>query len=601
MTDMLIQTQLPHWDVTSFFPSLDSPQFASAFDGLAEAIDAFAKRFDEAGIRAASSPFVDGATATIFDELLTRSNEIAESMRLVRGYVHSLITTDAHDDEAQARNSELQLLGVELDKLGKRYAAWVGSLDVDELIARSSVAKAHEFGVRRTHENAAFLMSDAEEALASSLGPSGVGAWAKLHGNVTSRVLASVEFPDGRVETLPMAAVRGLAHDPDPDVRQAAYRAEMRTWPTVEVPLAAALNSIKGWHNVVNARRGYTDSLEPALRMNNVDRATLDAMQQAVIEALPDFRRYLRAKARLLGKGVLAWWDLSAPLGAEGRVWDWDDTATFVVGQFQTFSDRLAGLAARAFLERWIDAEPREGKRDGGFCMGVRGDESRILVNFTNDFSSVSTVAHELGHAYHNINLAHRTASQRSTPMALAETASTFCETIVNNAMLDQAADDERLGILEAGLAHMFMITAEIHTRFIFEKALYERRAKRELAPRELCELLTSAQSEVFGDAVDPDQLHPYQWALKPHYYSSSYYNWPYTFGQLFGTGLYAEYEKDADAFRAGYDDLLSSTGMFDAADLAARFGMDVRSVDLWRSSLDVVRAQIAAFEKLAR
>ena len=601
MTDTLVaKTVLPHWDTDALFPGLDSSEFTRAFDAFASEIRALTGVFDGNGVRAASSPAVDDGVVALFDDIVTRFNDIEDRARLIRGFVYSFISTEADNDAAQARFSEMQNVSVDLDKLSKRFAAWLGSLDVDALIAQSSVARDHEFRVREIHEQAAHLMSDLEEDLASTLGPSGQGAWAKLHGNVTSRVMTTVEFPDGRTQTLPMAAVRGLAHDPDPGVRRAAYQAEMRTWPTVEVPLAAAINSIKGWHNALNARRGYEDSLEPALRANNVDRQTLAAMQEAVVGAFPDFRRYLRAKARLLGKDTLAWWDLSAPLGGDGRHWDWDDTATFIVEQFQTFSDRLAGLAARAFLERWIDAEPREGKRDGGFCMGVRSDESRILVNFTGDFSSVSTVAHELGHAYHNINLAHRTAFQRRTPMTLAETASTFCETIVNNAMLEQASGEERLGILEAGLEHAFAITAEIHSRFLFEKAVFERREKRELAPRELCELLTGAQHEVFGDAVDANQLHAYQWALKPHYYSSSYYNWPYTFGQLFGTGLYAEFKKDADAFRAGYDDLLASTGMFDAAELAARFGIDIRSVEFWRSSLDVVREGIDAFERLS-
>jgi pepF/M3 family oligoendopeptidase len=600
MTDTLTQTTLPHWDMTTVFPALDSKEFADSFTALGESISVLEKAFDDAGIRRAESPDVDARTVAAFDEVVTRSNEIEERMRVIRAYVYSFITTEAGNDTAQARFSELQNLTVDMEKLGKRFVAWLGSLDAGALIERSAVARDHEFRIHKIREEAVHLMSELEEDLAATLGPSGQSAWSKLHGNVTSRVMADVAMPDGRVERLPMAAVRGLAHDPDPQVRQAGYRAEMATWPTVEVPLAAALNSIKGWQNALNARRGYAHSLEPALRANNVDAETLLAMQTACVEAFPDFRRYLRAKARLLGKDMLAWWDLSAPVGDGGRHWDWDETASFIVDQFGTYSDKLAGLAARAFLERWIDAEPREGKRDGGFCMGVRDDESRILVNFTHDFSSVSTVAHELGHAYHNINMVDRTPLQRRTPMALAETASTFCETIVTNAMLDKASESERLGILEASLAHSVAIVAEIHSRFLFEKSVFERRQQRELAPRELCAALTEAQQEVFGDAVDATQLHPYQWALKPHYYGFAYYNWPYTFGQLFGTGLYAEFRKDAHAFRAGYDDLLASTGMLDAADLAARFGMNVRSVDFWRSSLDVVRANIDAFERLA-
>jgi pepF/M3 family oligoendopeptidase len=396
-----------------------------------------------------------------------------------------------------------------------------------------------------------------------------------------------------------MAAAVGLMQDPDGGVREAGYRGLMAAWPTVEVPLAAALNSIKGWENELNRRRGWPDSLEPALFSNNIDRATLEAMQEACVESFPDFYRYLRAKARVLGKERLPWWDLTAPMGAEDKRWNWDDTASFVVDQFATYSDRLASLAARAFLECWIDAEPREGKRSGGFCMGVQRDESRILVNFNNSFLDVSTVAHELGHAYHNVNLVDRTPYQRRTPMALAETASTFCEAIVTSAMLANSSGEERLGILDGDLVRDCMIVVAIHSRFLFEKAVYEARERRELSPTELCELMADAQRECFGDSVDANALYPYVWCYSPHYYSTAFYNWPYTFGLLFGLGLYKRYEQDPDTFCSGYDELLSSTGMFDAPTLCSRFDIDVRSPAFWRSSLDVCRDKIAAFEAL--
>lgn len=220
-------------------------------------------------------------------------------------------------------------------------------------------------------------------------------------------------------------------------------------------------------------------------------------------------------------------------------------------------------------------------------------------MNFTHAFLDVATVAHELGHAYHNINLVQRKPLQRRTPMALAETASTFCEAIVTNAMFARASDDEKLGILSGDLVRDCVIVVAIHSRFLFEKAVYEARVKREVSAAELCEAMSAAQMECFGDALDPEALHPYMWCVSPHYYGTAYYNWPYTFGLLFGLGLYKRYEADPDGFRSGYDDLLSSTGMFDAATLCARFDIDVRSPDFWRSSLDVCREKIDAFESL--
>jgi pepF/M3 family oligoendopeptidase len=577
------------------YPSLESPEFDAAFNDFVRLIGELREVVESAGIRKGTALDVD-----VFEGVLTQLNALYELSRTLRAYLHSFVSTEARNDRAQARNSEFLMHTVDVERFEKRVIAWIGDADVDDLLQQSTVARDHEFFVRRCREESPYYMSEDEEDLATSLAPSARKAWAKLHGDVTSRVTVDVEMSDGSTKRFPMAAMQGLAQDPDPSVREAGYRAAIATWPSVEVPLAAALNSIKGWENELNRRRGWPDSIEPALHENNVDRTTLEAMQEACIESFPDFHRYLRAKARLFGRDRLPWWDVVAPVGAESEKWSWDEAASFVVDQFRTFSDRLATLAARAFLERWIDAEPRDGKRGGAFCMGVRGDESRVLTNFTGGFGDVSTVAHELGHAYHNVNLARRTPLQRRTPMALAETASTFCETIVTRAFASRASDEERLRIINEELVDASAIVVAIHSRFLFEKGVFEARERRELSATELCEMMTEAQRECFEGGLDLDALHPYMWCVSPHYYGYAYYNWPYTFGLLFGLGLYKRFEEDPDTFRTDYDDLLSSTGMHDAATLCARFGIDVRSVDFWRSSLDVVRERIGEFELLA-
>jgi pepF/M3 family oligoendopeptidase len=411
-------------------------------------------------------------------------------------------------------------------------------------------------------------------------------------------------MPDGTAPTLPMSAVRSLALERDGAVREAAYRAEISGWETAALPLAAAINSIKGEVNTLSTRWHWHDPLDAALFANAIDRDTLEAMQKACVEAFPDFRRYLRAKARLLGKQALPWWDIAAPVGDESasRPWQFEEAAAFLIEQFGSYSPRLAGLAQRAISERWIDAEPRDGKRDGAYCMSVRSDESRVMMNFKASFGSMQTMAHELGHAYHNLNLAKRTPMQRHTPMALAETASIFCETIVTNAALAAATPAEQLSILEDDLQGACQVVVDIHSRFLFEQGLFERRRQRELSVDELKALMVEAQRATYGDGLDQATLHPYMWAVKGHYYSSgrSYYNWPYTFGLLFGLGLYAIYQEDPQQFRAGYDELLSSTGLDNAASLARRFDIDIRSADFWRSSLDVVRRNVERFEQLA-
>ena len=280
-------------------------------------------------------------------------------------------------------------------------------------------------------------------------------------------------------------------------------------------------------------------------------------------------------------------------------VYSWPEAEAFIREQFGRYSERMAAFADRSFREAWIDAEPRPGKEGGGFCSQVRPGESRILSNYDGSFGSVSTLAHELGHAYHNLNLAHRTPLQSLTPSTLAETASIFCDTLSFDAALKHAEGPERLALLEASLQRDLLVVVDIHSRFLFEKAVFERRARRELTPREFDDLMLDTQRQTYGDGLDGEHLHPKMWAVKGHYYGPTFYNYPYSFGLLFGLGLYARYLKDPDTFRAGYDDLLASTGLADAATLAHRFGIDLRGVDFWRSSIDVIRSKIEEFEGL--
>ena len=358
----------------------------------------------------------------------------------------------------------------------------------------------------------------------------------------------------------------------------------------------------QGEANVLERKRHWTSPLDASLFNNNINRTILDAMLGAARDSFPDFRRYLKAKAKLLGIERCAWYDIFAPVGGHERTWEYPDATAFIVEQFGTYSDKLSRFADRAFRENWIDAEPRPGKRDGAFCMKLRADESRIMANFVNSYDGMSTLAHELGHGYHNLCLSGRPVLLRSAPMTLAETASIFCQTLIKEAVLAEAGREEQVSILEASLQDQTQVTVDISSRFLFESRVFERRLQRDLSVEELNELMLETQRETYGDGLDDDVLHPYMWAVKGHYYSvaAGFYNYPYMFGLLFGLGLYAQYQVDPDKFRVGYDDLLSSTGMADAATLAARFGFDIESRQFWDQSLDIVRKDVDRFEALA-
>lgn len=599
---MTTTQSLPHWDMSVVYPNLDSTEFAQGFALITQDIANLARLFDEHHITQQPAQEVDDSIVHALETVFARYNATADNIRTIMAYISCFVNTNSRDNIAQARLSELQQHMVQWSLLTTRLTAWLGSLNVEELIERSATARDHAYMLRRSKVQAHHLMSPDEEMLAAEMDVVSGMAWTRLHGNITSQLTVSLEIAD-QVQELPMSAIRNLAHDADREVRHRAYDAELAAWKHAALPLAAALNSIKGEVNILTRSRGWESPLASSLFSNNIDQQTLDAMFSAARQSFPDFRRYLHAKAHALHLPRLAWYDLFAPVGSSSRIWEYDNATAFIVEQFGTYSPRLANFADRAFREHWIDAEPRSGKRDGAYCTPLRKDESRVFANFKPAFGGMSTLAHELGHGYHNFNLAQRTALQRITPMTLAETASIFCETIIRQAALQNADKQEQIVILEAALNGSCQVVVDIYSRFLFEQSVFEKRRQRELSIDELNHLMLEAQRATYGDGLDAGLLHPYMWAVKQHYYSSarSFYNYPYMFGLLFGLGLYARYQQDPDAFKQGYDDLLSSTGLADAATLAARFGIDLHSEAFWNASLDVVRKDIAQFEALTQ
>lgn len=594
---------LPHWDFSGVYPGIDSPEFLAGMDEVRNAIARLERIVAESCPPERLGQPVDEGTVATYDALTTMVNDVLERFLTINAFVSGFTAVDSRHEEAQARASELRRLRSRFAMASTRYTAWVGSLDVEALIARSSVAKDHQYAVRRAVVEATHLMSQSEEDLRAELTLSGGSAWGKLHDDITSQIVVAVEKTPGQTERLPMSEVRNLAMHPDREVRRRAYEAELAAWDAWATPITAALNGVTGEHLTIAQRRNWGEVLDEAVFQNHIDRSTLDAMMDAARRAYPDLRRYLKAKALMLGLDALAWYDLFAPMSSNARAWDWDQGVEFIFEQFGTYSDQMRGLAERAVAERWIDAEPRAGKIGGAFCMGVRPGESRILANFTPAWDGVNTLAHELGHAYHNLCDAERTAIQRiGTPMTLAETASTFCETILRQAAIAHGSEQDQLTILEASLQDATQTIGDISSRFLFEQSVFARRGERELSADEFRSLMVDAQRQTYGDGLDETRLHPYMWAVKSHYYSPGYafYNYPYMFGMLFGLGLYARYQQDPDAFRASYDDLLSATGMADAAELADRFGIDIRTSAFWESSLDVVRADVDRFEALS-
>ncbi len=601
--------KLPHWDLSNVYPGLDSPQFQQAVDDLNRQADALEAYLDQHRITRATNgaaahlaPLGAEAFTTLVNGVIERTNALLILGGTLNAYVRSFVSTDSFNTGARRWLSQLEQIMVRIRRGQVRFQGWLGQYAalLPEALAQPGPAAEHAFFLHELAEQSRHLMSEPEESLAAELSLSGASAWSKLQGTVTSQLTVPFEH-NGHTQTLPVTALQNIMwHDPDPAVRRRAYEAELAAWQSAREPLAAALNGVKGAVVTLSQRRGYTDPLHEALTDSRLDRDTLDTMLGAMRESFPMFRRYLQAKARRLGQPALPWWDVHAPVVAHDqgeRHFTFSEAQAFILEQFGRFAPSLSGLAQRAFTERWIDAEPRAGKRGGAFCMGLPAvKESRVLCNFDGSLDQLFTIAHELGHAYHNHCLRDKHPLQRVTPMTLAETASTFCETLVTDAALAAAATpQEELSILETFLIGTTQVVVDITSRFLFEQEVFQRRAQAELSADDFCEIMLRCQQATYGDGLDPRYLHPYMWTWKPHYYRSelSFYNYPYAFGLLFGIGLYAVYQQRGPAFVADYEALLASTGEAAPVDLAARFGIDIRQPEFWQASLALIGQRI--------
>ena len=596
MTTAPTPDALPRWDLDAPLGGTDPVTIARATDAVVADLEALTEHYDRLGVDTGAG---GGApTAPELAGLLDAHNATADRLRTVGAVLHGLVSVNSRDEAAVAARSSLASRTTAMGRLTTRLNAWAATLPLEDLAAESVTVATHRYPLARAADLAARQMGSEAEALVGELRLSGSVAWANLHRDLSAQLTGRLEVPAAAPTDLPVTALRALASDPDPAVRRAAHTGEVAAWSTAAHALAATLNGAFGERIVLDRRRGWPDRLAPALWANGVERPVLEAMQAAVAESLPTFRRYLRAKAALGGHaGGLPWWDLSAPVGSVGTR-SWDEAVTQVLDAFDAYDPELAGLARRAVDERWIDAGPRAGKVGGAFCMGVGDGASRVLLNFDGAATGMLSLAHELGHAYHGHRLADRTALQRRTPMTLAETASVFCETLTLEAALADAGAEDELGLLELDLRGATQIVVDIQSRFWFEEAALAARAERTCSPDELCGLLDAAQERAYGDGIAPETRHPFMWAVKGHYFTP-FYNWPYTFGLLFALGLHTRYRADPGGFRPRYDALLADTGTASPADLARRFGIEIGDVGFWRDALGVIEGRIARFVAL--
>ncbi|QAA34842.1 M3 family oligoendopeptidase [Clostridium manihotivorum] len=586
-----------NWSLKEIYSSFEGEDFLNDLS----TVDKFSKAYEEMAERICASHYDE---KNKLEEFINTSIELDNLIRRLFSFINLTLSVDTKNKEGLKYSDIFQNKVSGFAEPEAKIKKWIGEIeDIDKLIDASGLLSEHKFFLTEIAEGSKYILSDKEEALIAKLRNTGSNSWSKLRDLLTSTVLVDIDI-DGEKKALPLTVVRNMANDKDPKVRKAAYEAELASYKKIEDGVAAALNGIKGEVITVAKLRGYESPLEENLIKSRMDKESLEAMLTAMKESLPSFRKYLRKKAELLGyKNGLPFYELFAPMGDVNMEFPYEKGQKFVEDNFRTFSDKLADFAKMAFDRNWIDVMPKEGKVGGAFCSGLHFiKESRFLLNYGGAFSDVVTLAHELGHGYHDYCVRDKSPLNSDYPMPIAETASTFCETIIKKAAVKTATKEEAFSILETEIGDCTQVIVDIYSRFLFESELFRRREESALSAEDLKEIMLQAQKDSYGDGLDPEYLHPYMWACKPHYYDASYnfYNFPYAFGLLFAKGLYAEYLKRGEKFVEAYDNLLAVTGDRSIADVTKVMGIDIHSVDFWRSSLKIVEEDIEKFIELS-
>lgn len=573
------------WNLNPIYTGFDDPRFEEDLQALRRTV----RDLEEL------TQHLTGDSAALLKRGLTlqeRLQELAEKLLCYAELRQAACTTDA-----EAGSKIGKIMGVYSDSAAPvaAFEGWLAAIpDLDSLIASDPLFEEYRFILERKKLGSLHLLPGIGEKVMAKLKISGSNAWAELQQYLTSTVKVTY-----RGEEINLSAVRNLAYSAEAEVRKDAYEAELACYRSIEDSVAYALNSLKLETLNECELRGYESPLARTLEQSNMEKKTLDAMFAAIDQKLPMFRRYLKAKAHALGhENGLPWYDLFAPMGKSSTRFTTQDARDYLVELFSHFDDELSGMVARAFDEEWIDFYPRSGKAGGAFCSGVSCiGQSRILTNFDGTLGDVVTLAHELGHAFHNQCIADHRPLNHDYSMPVAETASTFNECVVMNHAIAQAADDaEKLNLIESQLQDVTQIIVDIYSRYRFEDAVLRRRKEEFMGAAELCRIMLQAQADSYGDGLDSALRHPYMWLCKSHYYGSTFYNFPYAFGGLFARGLYAKYAQEGASFVPVYKKLLHTTTVATAEDAAKVAGIDLTDKEFWLSALAEVEEKIDMF-----
>lgn len=571
------------YSLVEIYPSYDSDEFQNDFKKIDTLLLDFEKLNLEDNIECVKK------VIKILEEVNTTIYRVFSFIELNQAINTTDEKTTYYSNNLSAKLSNYAKTFTKMDN-------FLGGITVD--ITKDDYLKEYEYFFKTKKDALKHILPEDIEEVIAKMKLSSSNAWEFMFNFLTSK--ASIEF-NGEEKTL--SEIRNLAYSPDANVRKDAFYKELKLYDSIKDSIAFSLNNIKQEVNTTSKMRGFESALEESLHNARLKEETLKALWSSIEDYLPHFRRFFKHKAKLLGyEGGLKFYDLFASIGESDRTFTVEEAQEFLLKHFATFSDDMVKMVKGAFDNNYVDYFPKKGKVGGAFCSNLPFiKQSRVMMNFDGSLSSVLTLAHELGHAYHGLHVENHLPLNWDYSMPVAETASIFNENLIMSASLKEANEKEKITLMESQISDCAQITVDIYSRFLFEKEVFERKLDHFMMSEELEEIMRNAQKQTYGDGLDEETYHPFMWACKPHYYSAgfSYYNYPYSFGGLFSRGLYAIYRENPNGFVEKYQELLRATTINTCEDVAKVMDIDLTKKDFWLKSLESIKVQIDEFIEL--
>ncbi|WOV82996.1 M3 family oligoendopeptidase [Sporosarcina jeotgali] len=549
-----------------------------------------------------------GTDASALQQLLKQQEVIGNSLGQVGTFINMWHDAFMNDEHASVVKGQVMELRSEIQQLSTIFTKKLVAISDNHWsnLLNDASLKEISFSLDEIREQGKRLLSEDEEKLIAKLNKDGIAAWSDLYNTVGSIMTVPFTDKDGKTTELSIGqAMNKMYADPDAAVRAELFEDWEKVWSKNGPVFADILNHLAGYRLTLQDAHGRKGHLEEPLEYNRMTEETLRAMWSAVDAQKQTFLDYLAQKATLLGMDKLGWQDVDAPVAlgnTKPTRFTYDEACDFIIENFTSFGPKLTDFTKHALENRWVEAEDRANKRPGGYCTSLpEFKESRIFMTFTGSPSDTSTLAHELGHAFHSHVMNDLPELNQGYAMNVAETASTFAETIIADATVKNAAtDEEKVSLLANKLEGATAMFLNIRARFLFEDSFYTERAKGIVSEKRLNELMVDAQKEAFGDTLS--SYHPHFWAAKLHFFIDRvpFYNFPYTFGYLFSLGIYAEYLKHPEGFEEKYIALLRDTGSMKVEDLAKKhLDVDVTKEDFWAAGIELVGKDVEEFVEL--